>query len=152
MALAHDIAILRALPLFAPLSADALRLLVFSAKTTHHAAGTQLCGASALDGALVVMTGTAEVAAPAGSLRPPLDFPAPLVLGATGLIVTGTQVPVARASSDVTVLHIPRALFRRILDEYPDDALKLHAALAAELAAFAADLSRLDNGRAAASR
>lgn len=152
MALDHDMAILRNLPLFAQLSPDALRLLVFSSKAASFGAGARLCGDGALDGALVVMAGTAEVAAPAGSLRAPMKFPAPLLLGATLLIVDGAQVPHATATTVVTVLQIPRAVFRRILDEYPDDALKLQAALAADLAAFTADLARHDQGRFAPSR
>lgn len=152
MALDQDMAILRRLPLFAQINPDALRLLVFSAKAASYSAGTRLCGEGALDGALVVMAGTAEVAAPAGSLRPPMKFSAPLVLGATGLIVDGAQVPLATAATDVTVLHVPRALFRRILDEYPEDALKLHAGLAADLAAFTAELAQHGRDRSAPSR
>ena len=142
MALDHDIEILRAIPLFAPLSLDALRLLVFSSETSMVPSGVLICGKAPLDGALVMMSGAAKIAAPKGSLRPALEFPAPLLLGATGLIVADAHVPHATAVSEVKLLRIPRALFRRILDEYPDDALKLHNAMAADLKAFTSDLAR----------
>ncbi len=142
MALDTDIEILRSIPLFAALSLDALRLLVFSSEKSLVANDEAICGNAPLDGALVVMSGKAKVAAPKGSLRPALEYASPLLLGATSLVVADAQVPRVTAAGQVALMRIPRALFRRILDEYPDDALKLHDALAADLQSFTADLAR----------
>ncbi|MBV1706771.1 MAG: cyclic nucleotide-binding domain-containing protein [Hyphomicrobiales bacterium] len=142
MALDTDIEILRTIPLFAALSPDALRLLVFSSEKSMVADGNTICGNAPLDGALVVMSGAASIAAPRGSLRPAQDFVAPLLLGATSLVVADAQVPRATAVGKVGLMRISRALFRRILDEYPDDAMKLRDALTADLASFTGDLAR----------
>jgi CRP-like cAMP-binding protein len=47
----------------------------------------------------------------------------------------------ARALEATTVMKIPRAILRRVLTEFPDDAANMHAALARSIRLFGEELT-----------
>ena len=140
MALDDDIAILRRVALFQPLDSEQLRLLAFGAEQRTFAPGRALCQAGdRAEGALVLRSGmvtlTDEVDRDVGQA----DAPGTLI-GETALFHRGTWQVTAIAESECMVMRVPRPLFRRILEEYPDTAEMLYAAmvkrLSTDIAAF----------------
>ena len=123
MALNDDIALLSTVPLFAELDADKLRLIAFGAERRRLSRGQQLYreGAPA-DCAYVVASGgftlsriasngAAEVVASAGP---------GVLLSELAMISFVERRFTAVAEEDSDVLRIPRTLFHRMLEEYPD--------------------------------
>lgn len=142
MALDDDIALLARVPLFASLGSEPLRLLAFSAESRVLRAGDILfkegqaadSGYVVVDGSLVLANsgGLTERIAGVGSL-----------LGEIALIVETLRPATATARDPASVLRIPRSLFRRVLTEFPDAALRVHEDFREKMRATTADLNRV---------
>ncbi|WP_374308647.1 cyclic nucleotide-binding domain-containing protein [Methylocella sp.] len=143
MALDDDVAKLARNPVFAPLSADALRLLAFSAETRPLRAGDVLfrrdepstCGFLILSGSIAL--DSAGDGAASRILRPPA------LIGEIALLTTTTRPATAIAREPSSVLRITQPMFRRVLSEYPESAERLRQALASRLDGFIAELERI---------
>ncbi len=118
MALDDDIALLARVPLFASLGGEPVRLLAFSAETRFLRAGDVLFKEGQ--------------AADCG-----------YVVGEMALIIETLRPATAVARDPVTVLRIPRALFRRVLTEFPDAAQRIHEEFREKMRATTADLLRV---------
>lgn len=147
MSLESDVRLLRGVPLMASFPDDQLRLLAFSAENRRVAAGTRLFSAGdradggfvIADGVVALMSvrrGRADAAvarlgsgALIGTLSLVIDFEWPM----TGVVV-----------EDSGMIHIRRALFRRMLEEYPEAVLRVREHLAADLQQTAGELMRVD--------
>jgi CRP-like cAMP-binding protein len=121
-----NIELLSRLPVFSKLEPSAVRLIAIAAETRHLRAGDILfrqgdladCGYLLVSGALaldgIIDNGTVARGANIG------DF-----LGETALIVATKRHVTAVARQNTTVLRVSRALFLRVLEEYPASAERL---------------------------
>ncbi len=132
MTLEQDIKRLAAIPLLATLGTEALRLIAFSAETRMFRTGDVLfrLGEPA-DGGFVVLVGLIAVEGP-GADDNTLVGPGAL-LGERALIVDIRRPATAIAREPCTVLRITRRLFYRVLSEFPERAVEVRAAIAADL-------------------
>ena len=132
MALQEDVALLSALPCFASFSEEALRLLAFSSDSRTLRAGDVLFRASQpAVGAYLVRSGAVMVVetSEAGET---IVGPGGLI-GEAGLIAPSAFRFTAVAREPSSVLHIPRATVRKVLQEYPDVAAELKRGVEARL-------------------
>ncbi|HVV94820.1 MAG TPA: Crp/Fnr family transcriptional regulator [Hyphomicrobiales bacterium] len=121
MGLDDDIRMLARAPLLAEIGRDGLRLVAFSAETRWLAPGEVLFEkGQAADGGYVVVNGRLLLSAGAGG--PPRQAGPGTLLGETALFVETEHLVTAAAQHAASVLSIPRLLFRRMLQEYPEAA------------------------------
>jgi len=135
MGLERDIAVIGRVALFRDLNRDQLRLLAFGAEHQELAAGTELFAENApADSAYVVVRGEIELFRQRGEDRITIGKVGQgELLGELALIVPGQRSTAAAAIVDSELLRLDQKLFRRLLVEYPETALALHAAIATNL-------------------
>ena len=127
MALQDDVRDLASIPTLRDLGPDALRLIAFSGETRILRAGDVLFRRGEMsDGGFVVLSGA--VTLETGRGQPTVDTVRPAT---------------ATAREPSSVLRISRALFRRVLGEYPHGASRLRQTLASRLVALQGDLDAL---------
>jgi CRP-like cAMP-binding protein len=137
------------LSLFAKLEPGALRLIAFAAETRHLRAGDILfregdvadCGYLLLAGAL-----TLDGANVKGNESVPKTAKEGDLLGEIALIVTTKRPVTAIARQTSTVLRISRALFLRVLEEYPASADRMRRDVLAHINALNHDLEAFRRG------
>lgn len=138
MALEDDIRILSGVSLFSELSPEQLRLLAFGVESVRFRAGEEIYreGAAA-DCAYVVAAGTVVLYRAKGQEAVAVARPGPgAILGELALIAPTTRLTYAAAETDVELIRLGRTLFRRILEEYPEAAARLHRSMTENLHAF----------------
>ena len=141
MALQNDILSLSRLPAFRDLEADALRLVALSAETRILRAGEMLFReGEPSDGGFVVLSGS--IALTSGK-QPAVLVGPPILLGAAALLTETRRPATAQVRQPSNVLTVPRELYRRVLTEYPDSAVRVRRAIAAELLALQDDYETL---------
>ena len=116
------------------------RFIAIGAEAKHLKSGEVLFEAGdAADGGYVIQDDTLKLALPkADPSDPGITAGAGVLLGELAL-VTETRRPVtAMAIEPTTVLRIPRSLFRKVLDGFPEAAVQMRNRIA-EQAAEAAD-------------
>lgn len=129
MALNEDIAVLQTLPLLGALEPEALRLVAFASESRHFAAGEVLFKeGDPADGGYVVMGGRIGLLSSQPHNRLTVEKGA--LIGELALFLDGRRPATATAIEAATTLKIPRQVFRRVLDEFPDSAARLHRRLA----------------------
>ena len=148
MALADEIRRFAAVPILRELEPEALRLIAFSAETRILQAGDRLFGeGEPSEGGFVVVSGSlALTSANAGKASRAIAGPASL-LGEMALIADVAYPLTATAQETVTVLKISRALFHRVLGEFPEAAVRVQRLIAGRLAEFAGELERFASSR-----
>ena len=144
MALEQDIRRLSRSPLLGALSPDALRLIAFSAEPVRLAKGDVLFRrGDPADAAYFVAEGAIgfhdddQPYDDAPRLRAGPDS----LIGEAAMLAEVERPATARALEATTVLKIPRAILRRVLTEFPDDAAQMRAALARSIRSFGEDLT-----------
>ncbi len=145
MSLDDDIRILARVELFEEFSQDHLRLLAFGAETLRIAAGRELYqeGRPA-DCAYVVVSGEVALTHPLNGKQVAVGSAGPgSMLGELGLISGASRLTGAVARTDTEVIRISRTLFRRILEEHPDLAARLHHQISERLSGLIARLEKL---------
>ena len=141
MALLDDIRTLTSLPAFRDLDPEAIRLIAFSAETRILRAGDVLFRrGDSSDGGFVVLSGAIGVAPSPG--RETL-VRSPALIGELALVAETLRPGAATAREPTSVLKVPRALYRRILAEYPQSAARVRAGAAAKLFAMRGELEGL---------
>ncbi len=142
MALDDDIALMARVPLFATLGDEPIRLLAFSAETRFLRAGDVLFkeGQTA-DSGYVVAAGRMTLESE-GEIGTFTAGPGSLI-GEIALIIEMARPATATARDPVTVLRIPRSLFRRVLTEFPDAAQRVHRDFRDKIRATTAELQRV---------
>jgi CRP-like cAMP-binding protein len=131
MGLDDDIRALARAPLLSDVGRDGLRLVAFSADTRWLAPGEVLFEqGQAADGAYVVVNG--RLVLTCGSQPARIAGPGTLLSG-LALFVETEHVVTATAQHAASVLSVPRALFRRMLQEYPEAADTLRGRLRTRL-------------------
>ena len=141
MALQDNVRNLAQNPTLRDLQPDALRLIAFSAETKILRTGDVLfrrgddsdAGFVVLSGAVALDTGIG----PATLVR------APTLIGESALVTETTRGATATAREPSSVLRITRALFHRVLAEYPESAARLHAILTHRLVGLADELETI---------
>lgn len=121
MGLDDDIRMLARAPLLAEIGRDGLRLVAFSAETRWLAPGEVLFErGQPAQGGYVVVNGRLVLSA--GDGTPQRQAGPGTLLGETALFVETDYLVTAAAQHAASVLTIPRLLFRRMLQEYPEAA------------------------------
>lgn len=141
MALDDEIQRLRDNPLLALFDEEALRLIAFSSETRLLRGGDTLFKAGdRSDGGYYITSGTLHLVSEGGE-----EIHGPgAVVGAAALFAETERPATATAQGPVTVRRIPRHLMRRILEEYPDTALRLRSHISGRVSELMADLRRID--------
>ncbi|WP_163265215.1 cyclic nucleotide-binding domain-containing protein [Chelativorans alearense] len=138
MALDDDIRVLSGVGLFEGFTHEQLRLMAFGAETISLAAGHKLYAEGApADCAFVVASGQVALYHQQGDRREIISVHGPgAMLGELALIAESERLTGAVAQTDVKVIRLSRSMFRRILEEFPETAVKLHRRIAANLQAM----------------
>ncbi|HEY8383903.1 MAG TPA: cyclic nucleotide-binding domain-containing protein [Microvirga sp.] len=134
MALEDDIAILSRAPLFNLLDRDALRLVAFAAENRTLRAGDVLFRrGDRSDGGYVVARGAVALdAQDDGSPATFIAGPSALI-GQAALFTRIERPATASAREPSTVIRISPSLMRRVLEEFPQAAAAMQAAMAEDL-------------------
>ncbi|KAB0681445.1 cyclic nucleotide-binding domain-containing protein [Aureimonas leprariae] len=147
MSLESDIAVLASVPLFAGLDGDQLRLLAFGAEHRRLRRGETLFRMAARsDAGFVVVTGEVELLRQKGETQISAGVYGPGTLLGEFALLTETRRPATAVTrTDCDFIRIARPLFRRMLEEYPEIARKLHERIADDLARMTADILSLED-------
>lgn len=146
MTLDDDIRALAAAGLFEQLSAEQLRLLAFGAERLQFRAGRTLYRqGDRADCGFVVVSGAVTLSRPSSDGGKPVQTAGPgSVLGQLALITETEWMTDAQADTETEVLRISRALFRRMLAEYPETAMAIHRQLSDDLQQLLNDIERAE--------
>ena len=145
MSLENDIRILGKVELFSNLSNDQLRLLAFGAETVRLKVGRDLYrqGAPA-DCAFVVVAGTIALwRDDTGRRETVMNVGEGALLGELALISSNKRPTGAAAETDCELLRLNRKLFRRMLEEYPETAMRLHERISEKLQTMITEIGLL---------
>lgn len=141
MSLEDNIRALERTPVLAEIGRDALRLIAFSAETVSLRPGDRLFDKNAeANSAYTIISGRLKL--DAGDGKPRIVGPGTLI-GEIALVVPTLRPCEAVAEEPVRLLEIPRSLFRRMLDEFPQIAAVLKARLVEKMQAQADDLAAI---------
>jgi CRP-like cAMP-binding protein len=131
MTIEDDIAFFERVPLLNMLGRGALRILAIGAESRYVHGGDVLFEAGeTADGGYVVQEGAFSLTSPADAN--PVTVGAGTLLGEVALITETRRPATAVAVQPSTVLRIPRTLFLKMLDSFPDSARKLREVLAGQ--------------------
>lgn len=132
MSLAQDIAILQKVPMLADFADDQLRLLAFSAESAEFRNGQMLFDeGERADGGILIAEGEISLQKRGTKTFEDIDVAGPgTLLGESALLVETTRPCRAVASGNVRVIRIRRALFKRMITEFPELAKRLFEAQA----------------------
>ena len=141
MTIEDDIAFLERVPSFAILGREALRILAIGAENRYVHSGEVLFNAGdAADGAYVIQEGRFSLSTqPSASERDVTVGPLTL-LGELALIAETTRPVTATALEPSTVLRVPRSLFLKTLESFPDVARRLRDLIATRNEQSAGDI------------
>src|SRR5215831_19494571 len=141
MTIEDDIAFLERVPTLALLGRDALRILAIGAESRYlHDGNVLFTQGEPADAGYVVQEGLLSLAPVRGN---ELTVGPGTLLGELALL-TETQRPVtARALEPSTVIRIPRTLFLKMLEGYPEAALRLRDSFIARAEHSESDMHRV---------
>ena len=132
MAIDDDIAFLERVPTLGLLGRPALRILAIGAETRHVDGGEVLFNAGdEAEGGFVVQAGRFHLSSSEDGRD--LTVGPCTLLGEVALFAETRRPATAKALEPATVLSIPRPLFIRMLDSFPEAAAKLREILASRL-------------------
>ena len=131
--------------MFSELDDEQLRLLAFGAESMRFQAGREIYReGEAADCAYVVVRGTVVLYRDhEGRSVAVSRLSEGAIIGELALIAETTRLTWAAAETDVETIRLGRALFRRILEEYPEAAAALHRRMSDELHAFLKRIERI---------
>jgi len=142
MTIEDDIAFLEQVPSFAILGRDALRIIAIGAENRYVHGGEVLfyvgepadAGYVVQDGSFTLKSETTEAAAPE------LTVTRGALLGELALLTETTRHVTATAAEPSTVIRVPRSLFLKMLEGYPEAARRLRDHIAARTDQAARDM------------
>lgn len=142
MAIDDDIAFLERVPLLSVLGRDALRIVAIGAESLYiHTGNTLLREGEPADAGFVVQSGAfgaSSEARPAESDA--ATFGPGMLLGELAMIAETRSPYTVTALAPSNVFRIPRTLFLKMLEGYPEAALRLRDHLAGRADAIARDI------------
>ncbi|MCW2306771.1 Crp/Fnr family transcriptional regulator [Rhodobium gokarnense] len=143
MTLEEDIDLFRQVPLLADFTDEQLRLLAFGSEDRVLAAGTVLFEAGDR-GSTAYLVGSGRIELRSADDRQLLAMVKPgTLIGETALMTETVCQNRAVAGEETEIVQIRRSLFRRILREYPDLAVRIYQAYADRLKGTIRDLNRV---------
>ncbi len=143
MTVEDDIAFFERVPTLNLLGRQALRILAIGAQTRYVHGGEVLFQAGEdADGGFVVQEGRFNLA-PAADDEKAIAVGPFALLGETALFTESTRSATATALEPSTVLLIPRPLFLKMLDSFPDTARRLRDVFAGRLNQSTQEMSNL---------
>jgi CRP-like cAMP-binding protein len=143
MTIEDDIAFLEGIPSLRLLGRDALRILAIGAESRTIHEGISLFGEGEdADCAYVVQEGSFDLLAEKGTTPSSMAGPGTLI-DELALFTRAKRTTSAVAREPSTVVRIPRQLFLKMLEGYPDAARRMRDAIAAKVSRTAAELSRV---------
>ena len=155
MSIEDDIAFLERVPTLAVLGRDALRILAIGAENryVHHGVTLFKSGEPA-DAAYVVQEGSFDLAAEGTASTSVAGVG--VMIGEHALVTETMRSMTVTAREPSTVIRIPRSLFLKTLEGYPEAARRMRDAIATRVNATARELAKvragLDGGGAAPAR
>ena len=141
MSLEDDIAFFAQVPLFAVLGKDALRILAISAEAKSLPSGAILFYAGELaDGGYIVQEGS--ILLEPGTLQEGKEITVGrgTLIGELALLTDMVCPATAIAKEHTVVIRITRTLFKKMLEGYPEAAVKLRDIMAARVEEATRDL------------
>jgi CRP-like cAMP-binding protein len=142
MSLEDDIAFFAQVPTLAVLGKDALRILAIGAESRSLPSGAILFYAGELaDGGYIVQEGL--ILLEPGTLQEGKEVTVGrgTLIGELALLTDMVCPATAIAKEPTTVIRITRNLFKKMLEGYPDAAVKLRAIMAARVQEWTRDLA-----------
>jgi CRP-like cAMP-binding protein len=151
MTIEDDIAFLERVPALSILGRDALRIIAIGSESRYVHEGNALFGeGDDADGAYVVQEGSFELVAKRNGRISPTVVGRGALIGELALL-TETKRPVsAIAREPSSVVRIPRQLFLKTLEGYPDAAVRMRDAMAARSSQTAGEFLKVRTGLAGA--
>jgi CRP-like cAMP-binding protein len=132
MSIEDDISVLERIATFSPFGFSALKIIAIGAETRQLQTGDILfrAGESA-DAGYVIMQGAVKLTrkGPRKS-APEITLGPGVLLGELALLTEMARPDDATATEPTTVMRIPRSLFRRVLEGFPEAALLMRDRLA----------------------
>ena len=147
MSLDYDVATLGRVPMFRNFDADALRLLAFGAENRQYMPGKVIFTQGDLaDSGYLILSGTVSLDKQQDRGSGPIKTVGQGELVDKMALLTESDRDVTCTAVDqVEVMQIRRNLFRRVLNEYPEVALRLHAEFQDKLQYLLDDLGGMQN-------
>src|SRR5471030_3311311 len=141
MSLEDDINFFEQVPTFAVLGKQALRILAIGAETKRLASGAVLFYAGELaDGGYVVQEGSLLLQPDTFSDSREITVGPGTLVGELALLTDMVCSATAIAKEPTAVIRISRSLFRKMLEGYPDAAVKLRNIMAQRLDGWTREL------------
>src|SRR3954464_7101979 len=143
MTIEDDIAFLERVPALRILGRDALRILAIGAETRYIHEGISLFGEGEdADSAYVVQEGSFDLTSAKNGIPPSIAGPGTMI-GEVALLAQTKRMVSAVAREPSSVVRIPRQLFLKMLEGYPDAARRMRDALAIRANQTAAEFARV---------
>ena len=144
MAIEDDINFFEKVPTLSMLGRGALRILAIGAESRYvHSGETLFAVGDDADGGYVVQEGSFRLSPRGGDTIRSIRVGVGTLLGELALFTETTRPVTATAVEPSTVLCIPRPLFLKMLEGYPDAAVRLREILAKRTDESERDMQRL---------
>ncbi|WP_295811045.1 cyclic nucleotide-binding domain-containing protein [uncultured Nitratireductor sp.] len=145
MALDDDIRVLSGVGLFEGFTREQLRLMAFGAESMTLSAGRDIFAEGApADCAFIVASGNVVLFTEQGDQRQIIERLGPgEIMGEFALIAEGRRMTSAMAESETRLIRISRSTFHRILEEFPETAMRLHKRIAENLQAMIGRMEKI---------
>jgi len=144
MAIEDDINFFEKVPTLSMLGRGALRILAIGAESRYvHSGETLFAVGDDADGGYVVQEGSFRLTPRGGDTVRSIRVGVGTLLGELALFTETTRPVTATALEPSTVLCIPRPLFLKMLEGYPDAAVRLREILAKRTDESERDMQRL---------
>src|SRR6185295_11118652 len=144
MAIEDDINFFEKVPTLSMLGRGALRILAIGAESRYvHSGETLFAVGDDADGGYVVQEGSFRLSPRGGDNAKSIKVGVGTLLGELALFTETTRPVTATALEPSTVLRIPRPLFLKMLEGYPDAALKLRHVLTSRISESERDMERI---------
>jgi CRP-like cAMP-binding protein len=146
MTIEDDIAFFERVPTLGLIGRQALRILAIGAESRYVHSGEVLYNAGdEADSAFVVQEGSFSLAPRGADGGPAVTVGRGTLMGELALLTETARPVTATALEPSTVLRIPRTLFLKMLEGYPDAAKKLRDVIAARADQSARDIYNVRN-------
>jgi CRP-like cAMP-binding protein len=145
MSLESDIALIKGISLFGALPTEQLRLIAFSAVRLELTEGQVLFreGTKAISGFVVLSGGVQLTTGDMAKRKVVAACGVGSLIGEIALFVETKRPATATATAPSQVLEIERKVILRMLNEYPDVALRMRSTLSGRLSATIAELANV---------
>jgi CRP-like cAMP-binding protein len=142
MGIEDDISVLERVPTFSVLGRDALRILAIGAENRALSTGEVLFSVGDVaDAGFIIQLGSIQLKeGPADGAGPAAIARVGTLLGEFALLTETTRPMTAIAVEPSKVLRISRTLFLKMLEGFPDAAVRLRSYIAARASRTAADI------------